>query len=103
MVAFLVAYASIAWLLRFVAHHTVAWFVPYRVGLGVLCWCCCAGVLADLIARPRSLYNRRCFQRTPGRVVTVVTALRPAYSQPDFLNSAHSAPVATTISASANG
>ena len=36
VVAFLVAYASIAWLLRFVAHHTVAWFVPYRVGLGVL-------------------------------------------------------------------
>ena len=35
-VAFIVAYASIAWLLRFVAHHSVAWFVPYRVGLGVL-------------------------------------------------------------------
>ncbi len=35
-VAFVVAYASIAWLLRFVAHHTIAWFVPYRVGLGVL-------------------------------------------------------------------
>jgi undecaprenyl-diphosphatase len=35
-VAFLVAYASIAWLLRFVAHHSIAWFVPYRVGLGVL-------------------------------------------------------------------
>ena len=35
-VAFVVAYASIAWLLRFVAHHSVAWFVPYRVGLGVL-------------------------------------------------------------------
>jgi undecaprenyl-diphosphatase len=36
VVAFVVAYASIAWLLRFVAYHTVAWFVPYRVGLGVL-------------------------------------------------------------------
>ncbi len=36
LVAFVVAYASIAWLLRFVAHHTIAWFVPYRVGLGVL-------------------------------------------------------------------
>src|SRR3954449_9382671 len=36
VVAFLVAYVSIAWLLRFVAHHSVAWFVPYRVGLGVL-------------------------------------------------------------------
>jgi undecaprenyl-diphosphatase len=36
VVAFVVAYASIAWLLRFVAHHTIAWFVPYRIGLGVL-------------------------------------------------------------------
>jgi undecaprenyl-diphosphatase len=36
VVAFVVAYASIAWLLRFVAHHTITWFVPYRVGLGVL-------------------------------------------------------------------
>ena len=30
VVAFVVAYASIAWLLRFVAHHSIAWFVPYR-------------------------------------------------------------------------
>jgi undecaprenyl-diphosphatase len=29
-----VAYASIAWLLRFVAHHSIAAFVPYRVVLG---------------------------------------------------------------------
>jgi undecaprenyl-diphosphatase len=36
VVAFLVAYASIAWLLRFVSHHTIAWFVPYRVVLGLL-------------------------------------------------------------------
>jgi undecaprenyl-diphosphatase len=36
IVAFVVAYASIAWLLRFVAHHPITWFVPYRVGLGVL-------------------------------------------------------------------
>ncbi len=36
VVAFVVAYASIAWLLRFVAHHTIAWFVPYRLALGVL-------------------------------------------------------------------
>jgi undecaprenyl-diphosphatase len=36
LVAFVVAYASIAWLLRFVSHHSIAWFVPYRVGLGVL-------------------------------------------------------------------
>jgi undecaprenyl-diphosphatase len=36
VVAFVVAYASIAWLLQFVAHHSIAWFVPYRVGLGLL-------------------------------------------------------------------
>src|SRR3954454_13107889 len=36
VVAFVVAYASIAWLLRFVAHHPISWFVPYRVLLGVL-------------------------------------------------------------------
>ena len=36
VVAFVVAYASIAWLLQFVAHHAITWFVPYRVGLGVL-------------------------------------------------------------------
>jgi len=31
-----VAYAAIAWLLRFVAHHSIAWFVPYRVALGLV-------------------------------------------------------------------
>ena len=36
VVSFLVAYATIAWLLRFVAHHAITWFIPYRVGLGVL-------------------------------------------------------------------
>ena len=36
VVAFLVAYASIAWLLKFVAHHAITWFIPYRVGLGLL-------------------------------------------------------------------
>ncbi len=35
VVSFLVAYASIAWLLRFVAHHTMLSFVAYRVALGV--------------------------------------------------------------------
>jgi undecaprenyl-diphosphatase len=33
-VSFVVAYASIAWLLRFVATHSIAAFVPYRVALG---------------------------------------------------------------------
>ena len=36
VVSFLVAYATIAWLLRFVAHHPITWFIPYRVGLGLL-------------------------------------------------------------------
>jgi undecaprenyl-diphosphatase len=36
VVAFVVAYAAIAWLLRFVAHHSIAWFVPYRLALGAL-------------------------------------------------------------------
>ena len=33
VVAFVVAYASIAWLLRFVAHHSIVKFVPYRLAL----------------------------------------------------------------------
>jgi undecaprenyl-diphosphatase len=36
VVAFVVAYATVAWLLRFVAHHAITWFVPYRVVLGVI-------------------------------------------------------------------
>jgi undecaprenyl-diphosphatase len=36
VVAFVVAYATIAWLLRFVAHHPITWFIPYRVALGGL-------------------------------------------------------------------
>jgi len=35
VVSFVVAYASIAWLLRFVAHHPITVFVWYRVGLGL--------------------------------------------------------------------
>ena len=34
LVSFGVAYAAIAWLLRFVAHHPITWFVPYRLVLG---------------------------------------------------------------------
>ena len=34
VVSFIVAYASVAWLLRFVAGHSIAWFVPYRLVLG---------------------------------------------------------------------
>ena len=36
VVSFVVAYASIAWLLRFVAHHSMTWFVGYRVTLGIV-------------------------------------------------------------------
>jgi len=35
-VSFVVAYVSIAWLLRFVAHHSIAKFVPYRIALGLV-------------------------------------------------------------------
>jgi undecaprenyl-diphosphatase len=35
LVSFVVAYASIAWLLRFVAHHSIGRFVPYRIALGL--------------------------------------------------------------------
>jgi undecaprenyl-diphosphatase len=36
VVSFIVAYASVAWLLRFVAGNSIGRFVPYRIGLGVL-------------------------------------------------------------------
>jgi undecaprenyl-diphosphatase len=36
LVSFVVAYAAIAWLLKFVAGHSITWFVPYRVALGVI-------------------------------------------------------------------
>ena len=36
VVSFGVAYASVAWLLKFVAGHSIVTFVWYRIGLGVL-------------------------------------------------------------------
>jgi undecaprenyl-diphosphatase len=36
VISFVVAYASVAWLLKFVAHHSIGRFVPYRVTLGVV-------------------------------------------------------------------
>jgi undecaprenyl-diphosphatase len=36
VVSFIVGYASIAWLLRFVARHSIVTFVWYRVALGVV-------------------------------------------------------------------
>jgi undecaprenyl-diphosphatase len=36
VVSFVVAYFAVAWLLRFVAHHPITWFVPYRLALGIV-------------------------------------------------------------------
>jgi len=36
VVSFVVAYAAVAWLLRFVAHHTIVVLVWYRLALGAL-------------------------------------------------------------------
>lgn len=47
LVAFVVGYATIAWLLRFVENHTVYVFVWYRVVLGLLVLgACSAGLVA---------------------------------------------------------
>ncbi len=35
-IAFVVGYAAIAWLLKFVSHHSMNWFGAYRVVLGLL-------------------------------------------------------------------
>jgi undecaprenyl-diphosphatase len=35
-VAFVVAFASVAWLLRFVSNHRITVFIPYRVVLGIV-------------------------------------------------------------------
>lgn len=35
-IAFIVGYAAIAWLLKFVSHHSLNWFGLYRVALGVV-------------------------------------------------------------------
>jgi undecaprenyl-diphosphatase len=36
VIAFVIGYAAIAWLLRFVAHHVMYWFVAYRVVVAVV-------------------------------------------------------------------
>lgn len=36
VIAFVVGYAAIAWMLRFVSNHSLNWFVGYRVVLGVV-------------------------------------------------------------------
>ncbi|WP_290221005.1 undecaprenyl-diphosphate phosphatase [Corynebacterium atrinae] len=35
-IAFVLGYASIAWLLKFVANHSFAWFAAYRIPVGLL-------------------------------------------------------------------
>ncbi|WP_026917917.1 undecaprenyl-diphosphate phosphatase [Gordonia shandongensis] len=34
-IAFVLGYVSIAWLMRFVSHHSMSWFGGYRIALGV--------------------------------------------------------------------
>lgn len=47
-IAFVVGYASIAWLLRFVAHHSFAWFAAWRIPFGLLVM----GLLAFGVLQP---------------------------------------------------
>ncbi|QPK84296.1 undecaprenyl-diphosphate phosphatase [Corynebacterium qintianiae] len=35
-VAFALGYVSIAWLLKFVSHHSFSWFAAYRIPLGII-------------------------------------------------------------------
>ena len=43
VVAFVIGYISIAWLLRFVVDHSMYWFVGYRIALGALVLALLAG------------------------------------------------------------
>ena len=64
-VAFVVGYAAIAWLLKFVSHHTLAPFVIYRVLLG-------SGVLVLLAAGVLLVdRDRPALQRTAQPVLLV--------------------------------
>ncbi|MBC2681557.1 undecaprenyl-diphosphate phosphatase [Corynebacterium anserum] len=36
LIAFVLGYAAIAWLLRFVSHHSFAWFALWRIPVGIL-------------------------------------------------------------------
>lgn len=48
LVSFVVAYAAVAWLLKFVAGHSIVAFVPYRVALGAVL----LGLLAFGVVNP---------------------------------------------------
>ena len=48
-VAFVLGYVSIAWLLKFVANHSFAWFAAYRIPLGLVVMALlAAGVMSPL-------------------------------------------------------
>jgi undecaprenyl-diphosphatase len=34
-IAFVIGYAAVAWLLRFLTHHAMYWFVGYRIVLAL--------------------------------------------------------------------
>lgn len=36
VIAFVIGYASIAWLLKFVSHHSFSWFAAYRIPVGIV-------------------------------------------------------------------
>ena len=46
VIAFALGYASIAWLLKFVAHHSFSWFAAYRIPVGlIVMWLLATGYL----------------------------------------------------------
>nr|WP_245998904.1 undecaprenyl-diphosphate phosphatase [Corynebacterium gerontici] len=47
-IAFVLGYASIAWLLKFVSHHSFAWFAAYRIPVGLAVM----GLLAAGVLQP---------------------------------------------------
>ncbi|MFV8380165.1 undecaprenyl-diphosphate phosphatase [Corynebacterium hindlerae] len=47
-IAFVLGYASIAWLLKFVSHHSFSWFAAYRIPAGLLVM----GLLAAGVLQP---------------------------------------------------
>ncbi len=108
VVAFLVAYASIAWLLKFVAHHAITWFIPYRVGLGVLLHRAPGHQRADLYltSRPDIRRGRPPFGPKPQSFGPETCGLGPnrsPHSQPERLKAIQSPTTLKTISARAYG
>ncbi|MCF4006637.1 undecaprenyl-diphosphate phosphatase [Corynebacterium uropygiale] len=49
IIAFVIGYASIAWLLKFVSHHSFSWFAAYRIPVGIIVMILLgAGILSPL-------------------------------------------------------